>query len=261
MSAEGAPVDGDRVRSTASELWHGLLEAVTFLTVAPLPRSAADPDRGLMWAPLFFPVVGLAVGLLLAAVLALPLPPLAAAALALAVWVAVTGGLHEDGWADCMDAAFAHVPTERRLEILDDPRVGAHGVTGTVLLLLLRFAALAAIAPAAVVLAPVVGRWSMAVSLAVAPPVRPTGLGARLARHPRPLSSTALTLALVLAVAWWTGRPGLVWVWPASGGAAAAWGWWLVGRFGGLNGDGHGAVGLVAETTALYAVLLTAALP
>lgn len=238
----------------------GLAEAVRFLTVVPVPLPEGQRDQGLPWAATFFPVVGFAIGLLLGVVMALPLPSLPAAALALTVWVAVTGGLHEDGWADCMDAAFAHASPERRLEILDDPRMGAHAVSGTVLLLLLRFAALSVISPIAIVMAPIVGRWAMAVSLAVAPPARAEGLGSRYAQHPRPLSATGVTMVLVLVVAAWSGRPGLMLVWPLAALVAAAGGWWLAQRFGGLNGDGHGAVGLLAETATLYATILLATL-
>lgn len=47
-----------------------------------------------------------------------------------------TGGLHLDGLTDTGDAYFSHRDTERRLEILEDPRVGAFGVF-TILFLLI----------------------------------------------------------------------------------------------------------------------------
>jgi adenosylcobinamide-GDP ribazoletransferase len=264
------------VRSAAS----GLADALGFLTVLPVGRR-----NGLGTA--FFPAVGLLMGAGLWATLSLPLPDLPRAALALVFWTLVDGGLHEDGWADCMDAALAPVSRERRLEILRDPRVGAHGLTGTVLLLLVRFAALAAVPPAAVVAAPVVGRWAMVLAPARFPAARPGGLGARFAREASPgwASATALlalgvaVLALVATGApaassgWSAGLaggpsgvggwgPGIAaWVTAAEGVAGAALGGlaggWILGaflavRFGGLTGDGYGAVGLAAEVVALW---------
>lgn len=253
------------MRSAAS----GLADALGFLTVLPV-----GPRAGLGTA--FFPAVGLLVGAALWAVLSLPLPDLPRAALALVVWIVTGGGLHEDGWADCMDAAWAPGSQERRLEILRDPRVGAHGLTGTVLLLLVRFAALAAVPPAAVLAAPVTGRWAMVLAPARFPAARPGGLGARFAREVSPGRASAVALLALGAV-------GLVLVattgpatsagWGAVAGEGAvaaariaaavlaglAGGWllasFLASRFGGLTGDGYGAVGLAAEVVALWAFL------
>ena len=183
----------------------------------------------------------------------LPLPELPRAALALIIWVAVTGGLHDDAWMDTLDAAFAPVPAERRLEILEDPHVGAHAVTGAVLLQIARFAALAAVPAAALPVATVVGRTAMAVSLGLAPPARPEGLGATLSEGARPLPAIAVAAA-ILAVTAWLWRPLHVPLAVAAGGAAAAvWGLFLARRFGGLTGDGHGSLGVLAELAALWA--------
>src|SRR5206468_8479613 len=92
----------------------------------PLQGGAAAGD--LRSSLVAYPLVGALVGLFPAAVLALPLPPLPRAALALAAWVMATGALHLDGWADCCDAAFAppladaEETRRRRLAILRDPR-------------------------------------------------------------------------------------------------------------------------------------------
>jgi adenosylcobinamide-GDP ribazoletransferase len=236
-------------------LGDSLLVALGFLTVLPVGGRAADKDSAWRWATAWFPVVGLLIGAVLYAVMGLPVPAVPRAALVLALWVGLSGGLHEDGWADCFDAAFAPTSRARRLEILKDPHIGAHGASGLAILLLLRFAGLTSVPASAVLAAPVVGRWAMVLSLALATPARPTGLGARFAVSARPL---AATLATAIALG------GLALVFPA-GQLLAAWslgaiaGWvcsvFLGGRFGGLTGDGHGAVGLAAELVALWAFL------
>jgi adenosylcobinamide-GDP ribazoletransferase len=191
-------------------------------------------------------------------VLALPLPVLPRAALALLVWTAVTGGLHEDGWADCLDAALAHVSPERRREILQDPRVGAHGLAGTVLLLIARFAALASVPPIAVLIAPTVGRWAMVLAPAALPAAPGPGLGARFAGEAAPVRATAAALVafgFVLAVGPEVATrrlPAALLAGLATGGLL---GRFLTQRLGGLNGDGYGAVGVLAELAALWAFL------
>ena len=54
--------------------------------------------------------------------------------------IMLTGGLHLDGWADTGDAFFSYKDREKRLEILDDPRLGAFGTMALVLLIILKIA-------------------------------------------------------------------------------------------------------------------------
>lgn len=44
--------------------------------------------------------------------------------------LAITGGIHMDGFADVVDALASHAPTERKREILEDPHVGSFAVMG-----------------------------------------------------------------------------------------------------------------------------------
>ena len=55
------------------------------------------------------------------------------------------GGLHLDGVADCGDGLFVSASAERRLEIMQDPRLGAFGALALFFALLLKAAALYAI--------------------------------------------------------------------------------------------------------------------
>src|SRR5512133_2407400 len=121
----------------------GLMTTLPFRL--PDDWSAGDSGRAAVW----YPFVGLVIGGLtwLAWKGAMLLfPPLAAGVIALAVWVALTGGLHLDGLAACCDGLLASVSAERRLEIMKDPHVGAFGVIGLILVLLLKAAALTSFA-------------------------------------------------------------------------------------------------------------------
>jgi adenosylcobinamide-GDP ribazoletransferase len=234
----------------------GLRAAVRLLTVLPVRYDAGEAALPTARAVPWFPVVGAALGGVVWCALVLPLPALPRAAVALALWTLATGALHEDGFLDVADAAFAPVSVERRLEILKDPHVGAHGAVGGALLVVLRFAALAAIVPAAVVVAPVVGRWCMTLTLTALAPARTSGLGAAYATGARWLAPTLVAFALLAPFTLLLGL--LPVVTSAATGAAAAFAAasFLVRRFGGATGDVHGACGLIAETAALYGFLL-----
>ena len=47
--------------------------------------------------------------------------------------------LHLDGFMDCMDGFWGGHNSERRLEIMKDPHVGAFGTVGVIVLLLIKF--------------------------------------------------------------------------------------------------------------------------
>lgn len=227
-----------------------LLAAVGLLTVLPMP-ARARADASLRWAAACFPLVGLLVGVLLYGPARIPLEPPLRAALVLLLWVGLTGGLHEDGWADSMDALFAHVSRNERLRILTDPRIGAHALTGTVLLLLVRYGALVVAPAEAVLAAPVLGRWVMALSLARAPRLKETGLGARFGAQAGILAPTAVAAGILVVLGGVTGTALLVAAGATAAGTGLALGVVMVRRLGGLSGDGHGAVGLASETAAL----------
>jgi adenosylcobinamide-GDP ribazoletransferase len=231
--------------------------AVTFLTRVPLGSrvalDAADVARG----ALLFPVVGAGVGALSGgvAVLVHPrLPALAAAGIAIAVSVLLTGAMHVDALADTADAAGA--PRERALEIMRDPRIGAFGASALVLDLLLKAAAVAALLDRGGALAALVAAG--AVSRAAAPPLARTlpyprvegGPGSVLTgRMTWPAAVGAVLVGVGVAVAA-AGITGL-----AMAGAVAAtticlglvYRRWL----GGATGDTLGAATEIGETVAL----------
>ena len=82
-----------------------LLLAVQFLTTLPTPARGDSSARLQGLSLLWYPAVGLLLGLLLTlALVALPVPFYLQALVAVVLWVLLTGGLHLDGVADCADA-------------------------------------------------------------------------------------------------------------------------------------------------------------
>ena len=71
----------------------------------------------------------------------------------MAATLAVTGCLHEDGFADTADGLGGGATRERKLEIMRDSRIGTYGVCALTVSLLLRASALAYLADPALVAA------------------------------------------------------------------------------------------------------------
>jgi adenosylcobinamide-GDP ribazoletransferase len=236
-----------------------LLLAVRYLTVLPISRRVHAGLADLGAAAPWFPVVGAALGLGLAAVDAVGgrlFPPLLAGLLTVTAWKLATGGLHLDGLADCLDGLAGRDPAERRA-IMRDSRIGAFGAIGLILFLLLELAAVTELPGGvrwrALVAAPVIGRATPALLGRLFPPARPDGQGAAfhagLGRHAAPV---ALGLA-GLAAAVLLGGPGLMAL-AAGAGTAVAVGAFLARRVGGVTGDVLGAGVELAELAALLAM-------
>lgn len=236
--------------------------ALGFLTTIPAqvnePLQPGDLGRAAAW----FPLVGLLLGLALAALhwlLGLLLPPAVAAVLLVIAWAALTGGLHLDGLADCCDGLLASASRERRLEILRDPRLGAFGGAGLALHLLLKVSLVGALAPGQAVLALVsalvLGRWLILLA-AQQPLARPGGMGADFALGlSRPVYALAAALPLALLALDW---PRLL----LAGGLAHLAALGAVGlaraRLGGVTGDVFGLVVELGETAVLVGFVVTA---
>ena len=115
-----------------------LIVAFSMYSALPMPQFAWD-EENMQYALAFFPVVGIAIaGILwgyfqLAYFLQLT-PPLFAA-LALVLMVALTGGLHLDGFCDTADALYSRREQAEKLRILKDPHAGPFAIFSCILLL------------------------------------------------------------------------------------------------------------------------------
>ena len=121
-----------------------------FLTIVPLPVTVRCEEEDLGRSMSFFPLVGLAIGALLAGAdfLLAPLLPRGVADLVLVALLSlVTGGLHLDGLSDVCDGLAARGSRQRFLDVMKDSRVGAVGAVALVLGLMLKYQALLAVPP------------------------------------------------------------------------------------------------------------------
>ena len=122
-----------------------LRAALGFFTRLPIGSAPLPPTfRGVA---VWLPVVGLIIGALVSLALGLAaqlLPASLCGVIGCLVWVAVTGGLHLDGVADCGDGLIVEAPPARRLEIMKDSRLGTFGGAALFFILALKAAALGA---------------------------------------------------------------------------------------------------------------------
>lgn len=119
--------------------------ALQFLTVLPIELRTMPSAKQNGQALLFYPVIGLLIGLILFAfaLILAKLPLLLSAGLILVLWIWLTGGLHLDGLADTADAWVGGFgDQERTLKIMKDPACGPIGVLSLIAVCLLKFVAL-----------------------------------------------------------------------------------------------------------------------
>ncbi len=225
-------------------------------------QVAAQRGAACAWA---FPLVGLLVGAIAAALGALALgagvAPGPVAVLVVGAQVMMTGAMHEDGLADSADGLWGGWDPERRLEIMKDSHIGAYGVIAVALGLILRVMALALLASvgvwalvAGVLAAALLSRAAMASVMALLGPAREAGLSASVGQP----GIAAILLGWALALIGALGLVGIMAV-PAVGAVLVVM---LAvirvakARIGGQTGDILGATQQLAEMAVL--VVLTA---
>ena len=226
------------------------LEFLTRIRVRPTPlgdmRRVAD-------AQLWFPAVGLLIGLALLAVDRLAmraLPNASVDVLVVVALVALTGGLHLDGLADAADGLFGGYTPERRLEIMRDVHAGTYAIIAIASVLALKWAGLAALPSnvriEALVLTPCLARFGMLLAVAAFPYARAEGAGAGLHEAAWPAQLAAATAIALVAAIVLLGADGLFVV-AFAACAALAVGAFAARLLGGLTGDVYGATVEVSE--------------
>jgi adenosylcobinamide-GDP ribazoletransferase len=224
-----------------------VIAALAFLT--PIGRGRTPSPGTARW----FPVVGLLLGLVVGLVwwgASEVWSPGIAAAIALTADLALTGMLHFDGLVDSADGLLPHLPRDRRLAVMREPTVGAFGVVVAVVVLLLRWTALASMTADVWLVAGlwVLSRTLMSAVLSAAPYARPEGLAT--AFRSRGSGTALLGGAAAVVLISGVGVPALAIV-PAASLAGAAVVALALRRLGGYTGDVLGAAGVVAETVGL----------
>ncbi len=243
--------------------------ALQFFTRLPIPGWVGFEAAWLQHASRYFPLVGVVVAAIAAAVYyaaALVLPAPVAAVLSTAASIYITGAFHEDGFADTCDGLGGGMTKERALEIMKDSRVGAYGAIGIVCMLATKLSALAMLPPgvavAALFVAHPLSRLAATALIWKLDYVRGEGKAKPLAQQMTNAEFAIAALTCLLPAAYILATDSMT---PAAMLAAiiaailaALWlGRLFVRRLGGYTGDCLGAVQQLAEALIYVAVLAT----
>ena len=244
-----------------------LIIAFAMYSKVPMPRVDWE-KKALSWALCWFPLVGAVIGAVLCGWMALArylgFGPLFFAAVALLIPIALSGGIHLDGFCDTCDALSSHQTRERKLEILKDSHTGAFAIICCGLYLLVFFACwceVAAVGRATLVLAlgPVLSRSLSGLFAVTLPNARGTGL---LATFTGPMDTAKARGVMVIwvvacaaALLWldlWTGGAALL----GAGLACLYYRVMSARQFGGVTGDLAGFFLQICELAMVLAVVL-----
>lgn len=110
--------------------------AISTYSILPVPRFQWTEDT-MRFSLCALPVVGIIIGIVLwlwyQLCMALGLSSILFAAVATAIPLIITGGIHMDGYCDTADALASHRKRKRKLKILKDPHVGAFAIVYSII--------------------------------------------------------------------------------------------------------------------------------
>lgn len=235
-----------------------LLAGFRFLTIFPTFASGENDGDYLPGALFYFPVIGLIVGAVTAAVYGIvssATSPLVSSVITVIMLSLVSGFLHLDGLADTADGFMSSRSSSRCLEIMRDSRTGVMGCGAICGVWLLKTSALLSIAEAeiatGVIVAATAGRVAIVCLMSLLPYAREEGglasLFAPSAERGAPLVSLLFFALIVVIMSWGRLLPAMV----ALVAVLALFALLCRRRIGGYTGDTLGAVCELTETAVL----------
>jgi len=248
----------NRGNASAQSLTADVMACIGFYTRLPVSAPVASFATAQWAAPVAGVLVGFVSGTALLAFLWAGAPASVAAAAALGAGMLATGALHEDGLADVADGFGGGKTREEKLAIMRDSRIGSFGVLALLLVGLMRWAALTAIANAdagsmlfALVAAHAASRALMPLFMLRVPPARTEGLSAGIGAVERQIAFAALAISSFFLLLGGIGFACL------SAALLALWFWCLERlcrhQIGGQTGDVLGALQQGGEVAVLIA--------
>ena len=248
---------------------NAFLIGLQFLTRISVERQTEWTEENFGRSVKFFPLIGAIVGMIASALTGFFFCvthgnlPVLTGAIAFALPIFLTGGIHCDGFMDSVDGLFSGREREKILEIMKDSRVGAFGAVSLVLLAALEISALVELARlsieiflAGIFCAPIISRLMMVVTIGIFPYARREGMGKAFAKFTTRRTiffAAATTLIILLPIICVDVKIFLT----AMLALAVAFGFTLYfGNFaqkkiGGVTGDIYGAVSTLVELIVL----------
>lgn len=254
--------------------WQALLMALGLLTRLPVHRwlSPANGAATQGGSVTFYPLVGVLLGLVLwlAQSVLDGASPLLGAFVLLGLWVALTGALHLDGLADCVDGYFAGHKSadaqqrrDRTLAVMREPACGAMAVVALIGLVLGKWVTLTVLLQngglslASWVLLPGLARGLLLPYMLSCDYARDRGMAATLKAHlpRRSLFGIILAGGLLAFALWPPGLALLVLVLLAA--LTVAWRALWIRCIGGFTGDCLGGLVELGELAILLVLAFT----
>jgi adenosylcobinamide-GDP ribazoletransferase len=234
---------------------------IQFFTRIPINKGFDIKEDDFSKGVIFLPFIGLLIGLLMAGVYCIILyfGKFFAIVMALLFGSLITGALHIDGLADTCDAIFTMKSKEKMLEIMKDSRLGTYGTLAIFFDILLKISLLLSLdenyIAIAIIVAPVIGRTALTLSLYKANYPRKEGTG-NLFIGKVEFLDIMLTLIISLILLFFIiNLESIMFVLTAIPLAILVRKY-LIRKTGGLTGDMLGAINEVNEIVALFLILL-----
>ncbi len=235
--------------------------AFSLLTRIPVPVDHELAGKRAAYATWAYPLVGAVLGLLAGLIGCLlywfGAPSNIASLVALISLVMFSGGLHEDGLADCADGFGGSLDKERRLEIMKDSRIGAFGAIALILFLIGRAGTMDTLVATSFIPALIAigaaSRLPMALAMYVMQNARGSGLASSVGKPPETslIIAIVITLTVCFMMIGWSGI--FIFGWAMI--AATIMGLIAYRSIGGYTGDVLGAMQQCAELAALAAAV------
>ncbi|WP_169745637.1 adenosylcobinamide-GDP ribazoletransferase [Lysinibacillus odysseyi] len=233
----------------------GIVLALQFFSALPIRKAFEMNARSATVMYGAIPLIGLGIGALQAIFLTVndtyfTLSPLFTAILLVVLHFVATGGLHMDGVIDTGDAYFSYRDQKKRLEILDDPRIGAFGAMTLVLFVLLKVGVLYELLLRGlpllyVILVPFIARQAVILVFITTKPSKETGIASYFKKtvNERTLLWIVISyfigiLAIVMILQNWL----LLVLYGALLAFTGLYRSWVKRNFGGVSGDLLGAI-------------------
>lgn len=253
------------------KMFNDFLTGLQFLTRIYIVKQENWSAENFGHSVKFFPLVGFIIGgiitsiqisfsIYLPTLLGFSLPHHTLVALLLTIMIGLSGGLTCDGFMDTMDGVFSGRSPERMLEIMKDSRVGANGVMAFVLLLIIKYSILLDMPSNALsdalLITPVLGKFSMVVAITVFPYARSEGIGKAFAQY----TNTSTLIAAGVFTLFFTIGLGLKAIFSLLAVLifTLAIAKYISKVLGGLTGDVYGAINELSDVVSLFIMLILA---
>jgi adenosylcobinamide-GDP ribazoletransferase len=178
------------------------INALQFLTIVTVNKEHRVEEEDLAKAMVYFPVVGFLIGFVLVNAdkifTLIALPHTITNLLLIALAVLITRALHIDGLADTFDGLMGGRSAGARLAIMKDSRLGTAGAVAIFFVLFMKYLCLNSLfnseKVAALLVAPMLARWSQTIMVFKTQYGREDGMGRAFVGHLRSSGMTAVTL-------------------------------------------------------------------